>query len=254
MIDRIKQLLDWQQLSPTQFADRIGVGRPVVSHILSERNKPSLEVARSIKAAFPELSLDWLVNGSGEMLATAPPAAVAPASSSASVSATAPPVPTSAPTSSLAAAMPIAPARPAEATTDSQPASYQRATLGMAGPARFRASGAPPIAAFELGAARFVAGPAKPQPTGPVTAQPAASFNPASPPPSAGMPAPVPTAMDEASVATVAPPASTPLAPAMPEAAGLAQVMSESLGDPGKTIRRIVLFYTDGSFADFKPE
>jgi len=68
MITRIRQLLDSKELSPTQFADLIGVGRPVVSHILSERNKPSLDVVQRIIGAFPEISLPWLLSGTGNML------------------------------------------------------------------------------------------------------------------------------------------------------------------------------------------
>ncbi|KAA9327454.1 helix-turn-helix transcriptional regulator [Hymenobacter busanensis] len=67
MVDRIRQLLQARQLSPTQFADTIGVARPIVSHILSGRNKPSLEVVQKIIAAFPDLSMAWLLTGQGQM-------------------------------------------------------------------------------------------------------------------------------------------------------------------------------------------
>ena len=68
MVDRIRALLLARQLSPTQFADTIGVARPIVSHIMSGRNKPSLEVVQKILGAFPDLSMPWLLNGSGPML------------------------------------------------------------------------------------------------------------------------------------------------------------------------------------------
>ncbi|MEJ7666551.1 MAG: helix-turn-helix transcriptional regulator [Hymenobacter sp.] len=71
MVTRIRQLLEEKQLTPTQFADLIGVGRPVVSHILSERNKPSLEVVQRVVEAFPEIALPWLLRGTGPMLAEA---------------------------------------------------------------------------------------------------------------------------------------------------------------------------------------
>ena len=57
LVARIRELLEARQLSPTQFADVIGIGRPVVSHILSGRNKPSLEVVQKIITAFPDLAL-----------------------------------------------------------------------------------------------------------------------------------------------------------------------------------------------------
>ncbi|WP_156126355.1 helix-turn-helix domain-containing protein [Hymenobacter sp. DG25B] len=67
MVERIKTLLATRQLTPTQFADAIGVGRPIISHILTGRNKPSLEVVQKILAAFPDLSVSWLLSGQGEM-------------------------------------------------------------------------------------------------------------------------------------------------------------------------------------------
>ena len=70
MVERIKTLLESRQLTPTQFADAIGVARPIVSHVLSGRNKPSLEVVQRILAAMPDLAMPWLLNGTGPMLAT----------------------------------------------------------------------------------------------------------------------------------------------------------------------------------------
>lgn len=68
MVNRIKVLAAHFNLSPTAFADRIEVARPVISHIFSERNRPSLEVIQKIGLAFPDLSLEWLLYGKGEML------------------------------------------------------------------------------------------------------------------------------------------------------------------------------------------
>lgn len=68
MVERIRILLESRQLTPTQFADLIGVARPIISHILSGRNKPSLEVVQRILAAMPDLSMAWLLNGTEPML------------------------------------------------------------------------------------------------------------------------------------------------------------------------------------------
>lgn len=67
MIDRIKKLLEIKQLSPSQFADEIGLQRSSLSHVLSGRNKPSLDFVMKIKQRFSEINLDWLVFGTGEM-------------------------------------------------------------------------------------------------------------------------------------------------------------------------------------------
>ena len=68
MLERIKALMEVRGLSPSQFADETTLPRPVVSHILSERNKPSLEAVQKILAAYPDVSSDWLLNGEGVML------------------------------------------------------------------------------------------------------------------------------------------------------------------------------------------
>ena len=53
------------ELSPSQFADRTGIQRASVSHILSGRNKASLEVMLKIYDAFPGLNMEWLMTGKG---------------------------------------------------------------------------------------------------------------------------------------------------------------------------------------------
>lgn len=68
MINRIKQIVDHEAMSSSQFADAIGVGRAVVSHVLTGRNKPSLEVITRILETFPHISTEWLMFGKGEML------------------------------------------------------------------------------------------------------------------------------------------------------------------------------------------
>jgi len=67
MINRILSVLRSKNLSPSVFADAIGVQRSGVSHVLSERNKPSLDFVIKILKAFPEIDADWLLFGKGEM-------------------------------------------------------------------------------------------------------------------------------------------------------------------------------------------
>ncbi len=57
-------------LSPTQFADGVEVPRAVVSHILSGRNKPSLDVILKILSAHRDVSMNWLLLGDGQMYAS----------------------------------------------------------------------------------------------------------------------------------------------------------------------------------------
>lgn len=70
MIDRIKQVMDYSQLSTTSFADTIGISRSGLTHLLTGRNQPSLDVARKILAKFPEISTEWLIMGMGDMIRT----------------------------------------------------------------------------------------------------------------------------------------------------------------------------------------
>lgn len=68
MVERIKQVMDYEQMSPTAFADKINVNRSSLTHIFSGRNQPSLDIAKKILTAFPEISTEWLIMGMGEML------------------------------------------------------------------------------------------------------------------------------------------------------------------------------------------
>ncbi|MCB2410878.1 helix-turn-helix domain-containing protein [Hymenobacter lucidus] len=200
MVERIRILLQSRQLTPTQFADAIGVARPIVSHILSGRNKPSLEVVQKIIGAFPDLSLPWLLSGIEPMLAAAVAATGA--------------LPTTAPT---------------QPTTGPE--------------------------AVEAPIKRIRTVPAKAPAIAPATE-------------SEPVPAVEPLPLTEASVSTTAaeqattviPPISSPPtakerpalgqdAAAMPSSLPLA-----ALAAPGKKIRRIVIFYQDGTFSDYQPE
>lgn len=63
---RLKKIMEYNQLSATAFADKIDVPRSSISHLLSERNKPSLEFVLKVLNTFNEVSFEWLVNGQGE--------------------------------------------------------------------------------------------------------------------------------------------------------------------------------------------
>lgn len=63
---RLQQLLELESLTQAQFAERIGVGRASISHILNGRNKPGYDIIQSILRAFPKLSPDWLLLGKGK--------------------------------------------------------------------------------------------------------------------------------------------------------------------------------------------
>ena len=68
MIDRIKSLMGEKKMSATQFSDEIGIQRSSLSHVLSGRNKPSLDFMLKIKNRFSDINLNWLLLGQENML------------------------------------------------------------------------------------------------------------------------------------------------------------------------------------------
>ena len=64
---RLQQFLAAENISQAQFADQIGVARASVSHIIAGRNKPGFDFIQNMSRAYPDLNLEWLINGKGRM-------------------------------------------------------------------------------------------------------------------------------------------------------------------------------------------
>ncbi|ALJ04051.1 DNA-binding protein [Pseudalgibacter alginicilyticus] len=62
---RLQEVIDYYGESASAFAESIGVQRSSISHILSGRNKPSLDFVMKIINSYPEVELYWLLNGKG---------------------------------------------------------------------------------------------------------------------------------------------------------------------------------------------
>lgn len=67
MKDRIFLLIETKELTFGKFADEIGVERSTMSHIKSDRSKPSLDMAQKVLERYPEVSAEWLILGRGPM-------------------------------------------------------------------------------------------------------------------------------------------------------------------------------------------
>jgi len=67
MKERILQLIQEEAQTNAEFADKIGISTSSLSHILTGRNKPSLDVVMHIHKAYPTINLDWLLYGEGDM-------------------------------------------------------------------------------------------------------------------------------------------------------------------------------------------
>lgn len=67
-IKRLEKIINHYGLSASSFAEKIGVQRSSISHILSGRNKPSLDFVLKVLSSFPEINLYWLLNGKGSFM------------------------------------------------------------------------------------------------------------------------------------------------------------------------------------------
>ena len=67
MKDRINQFLAHESISPAEFADKIGVQRSSVSHVLNGRNYPSAAFIQKMLSSYKNLDPRWLLLGEGTM-------------------------------------------------------------------------------------------------------------------------------------------------------------------------------------------
>ena len=237
MVERIRQLLEIRQLTPTQFADTIGVARPIVSHVLSGRNKPSLEVVQRILTAMPELSMPWLLNGTGTMLAAAGATAMPAVMPTSVAASSAPIIPPTIPS-------PRAPI-PVPAPTKAKDSAPRASSIPKIEREAGNAHKLPAIKRFTAsrpGLSTQISADAALAPEQVVAAEA------------------VTTPVETPSIPLQAAPVPLPALPAaleapMPAASGTAATSAAALlAGAEKAIRRIVIFYRDGSFADFQPE
>ena len=68
MKERILKIMEREGLTPSKFAESIGIQRSAMSHIISGRNNPSLDVLLKILEKFTYVDSDWLLFGKGEMI------------------------------------------------------------------------------------------------------------------------------------------------------------------------------------------
>ena len=63
ILNRIKKIISDNNLSNSEFADKIGIPKSSVTHLLSERNNPSLDIIIKISETFDDISTDYLIFG-----------------------------------------------------------------------------------------------------------------------------------------------------------------------------------------------
>src|SRR5690554_7191134 len=62
---RLDKILDFYGLTASALAEEINFNRSTISHLVSGRNKPSLEFVMKLLQKFPDLEMDWLIFGKG---------------------------------------------------------------------------------------------------------------------------------------------------------------------------------------------
>lgn len=73
VVNRIKQVMDYYQMSASVFSAEIGVQRSSISHILSGRNNPSLDMVQRILEKFTKVNSEWMLFGKGNMFSDKSP-------------------------------------------------------------------------------------------------------------------------------------------------------------------------------------
>ena len=68
MKNRIFTFIESKQITPTEFANVIGVSPAAISSIKTGRTQPTLSLVEKIKQYYPEVDVNWLIFGKGEML------------------------------------------------------------------------------------------------------------------------------------------------------------------------------------------
>jgi len=79
MKDRITQFLNKEGISPAEFAEKIGVQRSSVSHVLNGRNYPSASFIQKMLGSYRTLNPRWLLLGEGTISDTKSPQVKEPA-------------------------------------------------------------------------------------------------------------------------------------------------------------------------------
>lgn len=69
IIERLQEIIRYEQLNVSSFARKIGVGDQTIRGIVvQKRNKPGYEILAKTIQAFTWLNAEWLMTGNGEMV------------------------------------------------------------------------------------------------------------------------------------------------------------------------------------------
>ena len=68
MKNRIRELMEKKGMSQKIFAQELKLGEATVSGIFNGRTNPSMATVQAIHNRFPEVNVQWLMFGDGEMI------------------------------------------------------------------------------------------------------------------------------------------------------------------------------------------
>jgi len=68
--ERLKLMISRLGITQSEFADKMGIQRSSISHLLSGRNKPGFSFFEKLLETFPEINIEWFVSEKGDMLKT----------------------------------------------------------------------------------------------------------------------------------------------------------------------------------------
>lgn len=67
MKERLNKILEEYDLNSSRLAEKMGIQRSGISHIMAGRNKPSYDFIVILLELFPEIDANWLLTGKGAM-------------------------------------------------------------------------------------------------------------------------------------------------------------------------------------------
>lgn len=70
MKERIRQVMEREEMSQKEFSAAIGISQASLSSILNGRTMPTNRHVEAIHRRFPEINTNWMMFGEGEMLGT----------------------------------------------------------------------------------------------------------------------------------------------------------------------------------------
>ena len=76
--DRIKQIMEDQHMTQQMFADFLQQAPATLSSVFNGRTRPTLNLVDAIKTKIPDISIEWLLYGQGEMYISHPDSAETP--------------------------------------------------------------------------------------------------------------------------------------------------------------------------------